>query len=130
MDTDDRKSLREALFFIRVYPWSSVFIIFKHTALGAGEGAVGTAAPRSIDEHSMTLFSGIVVFTVIWWLVLFTVLPWGVRRTEDPEPGHAVEAPANPRILLKFAITTAIAAVLFAIAWWLIESDLITFREP
>ncbi len=78
----------------------------------------------------MTLFSGIVVFTVIWWLVLFTVLPWGVRRTEDPKPGHAVEAPANPRILLKFAVTTAISAVLFAIAWWLIESDLISFREP
>ena len=78
----------------------------------------------------MTLFSGIVVFTVIWWLVLFTVLPWGVRRTENPEPGHAVEAPENPRILLKFAITTAIAVVLFAIAWWLIDADLITFRAP
>lgn len=63
-------------------------------------------------------------------MVLFTVLPWGVRRTEEPEFGHAVEAPANARILLKFAITTAIAAVLFAVAWWLIASDLITFRAP
>ncbi|HEX6101491.1 MAG TPA: DUF1467 family protein, partial [Alphaproteobacteria bacterium] len=66
----------------------------------------------------------------IWWLVLFTVLPWGVRRSEQPEPGHAVEAPANPRIVAKFAITTAIATVLFGIAWWLIDSDLISFREP
>ena len=78
----------------------------------------------------MTLFSGILVYAVIWWLVLFTVLPWGVRRSEQPEPGHAVEAPSNPRIVLKFAITTAIATVLFAIAWWLIQSDLISFREP
>jgi predicted secreted protein len=78
----------------------------------------------------MTLFSGILVYTVIWWLVLFTVLPWGVRRSQEPEPGHAVEAPSNPRIVMKFAITTAIATVLFAIAWWLIQSDLISFREP
>ena len=78
----------------------------------------------------MTLFSGILVFAVIWWLVLFTVLPWGVRRTEEAEPGHAVEAPANPRIVLRFVITTAITVVLFAIAWWLIDSDLITFRAP
>jgi predicted secreted protein len=78
----------------------------------------------------MTLFSGILVYTVIWWLVLFTVLPWGVRRSEEPEPGHAVEAPSNPRIVMKFAITTAIATVLFAVAWWLIQSDLISFREP
>ena len=78
----------------------------------------------------MTLFSGILVYTVIWWLVLFTVLPWGVRRSDEPEPGHAVEAPSNPRIVMKFAITTAIATVLFAVAWWLIQSDLISFREP
>ena len=78
----------------------------------------------------MTLFSGILVYTVIGWLVLFTVLPWGVRRSQEPEPGHAVEAPSNPRIVMKFAITTAIATVLFAIAWWLIQSDLISFREP
>ena len=77
----------------------------------------------------MTIFSGILVYAVIWWLVLFTVLPWGVRRSEQPEPGHAVEAPSNPRILLKFAITTAIATALFAIAWWLIQSGLISFRE-
>jgi predicted secreted protein len=78
----------------------------------------------------MTIFSGILVYAVIWWLVLFTVLPWGVRRPEQPEPGHAVEAPANPRILLRFAITTAITTVLFGIAWWLIDSDLVSFRAP
>ncbi|HXV25503.1 MAG TPA: DUF1467 family protein [Alphaproteobacteria bacterium] len=78
----------------------------------------------------MTVFSGVLVYAVIWWLVLFTVLPWGIRRSEQPEPGHAVEAPANPRIFLRFAITTVIATVLFGIAWWLIDSDLVSFRAP
>ena len=77
----------------------------------------------------MTIYSSIMVYAVIWWLVLFTVLPWGVRRSDGSEPGHAVEAPSNPRILFKFAVTTGIATVLFASAWWLIDSDLISFRE-
>ena len=78
----------------------------------------------------MTIFSGILVYAVIWWLVLFMVLPWGVQRSEQAEPGHAVEAPSNPRIVFKFGITTVIATALFAVAWWLIASDLISFREP
>ena len=78
----------------------------------------------------MSLYSAILVFVVIWWLVLFAVLPWGISRSETAEPGHAVEAPANPRLPLKFAVTTVIALVLFAAAWWLIQSDLISFREP
>jgi predicted secreted protein len=78
----------------------------------------------------MSLYSGILVFVVIWWLVLFVVLPWGVTRSEQVEPGHAVEAPANPRLALKFAVTTAIALLLFALAWWLTRSDLISFRGP
>jgi len=78
----------------------------------------------------MTIGTGIAVYVVIWWLVLFTVLPWGVQRSEQAEPGHAVEAPSNPRIFFKFVITTVIATILFAIAWWLIDSDLISFREP
>jgi len=78
----------------------------------------------------MTLYSGIIVFTMIWWLVLFTVLPWGIRRPENSEPGHAVEAPANPRIVLRFVVTTLISVALFLIAWWLIDSDLISFRAP
>ena len=78
----------------------------------------------------MTIYSGILVFLVIWWVVLLAVLPWGITRSEQPEPGHAVEAPSNPRLAFKFAVTTVIALILFALAWWLIQSDLISFREP
>ena len=77
----------------------------------------------------MTWFSGFVVYVIIWWVVLFTVLPWGVRAPEEPEPGHVPSAPARPRLVLKFTLTTAIASVLFAIAYYVIESDLVSFRE-
>ncbi len=76
----------------------------------------------------MSWFSGTLVFLVIWWLVLFMVLPWGNRAVEDPEPGHATSAPAKPRIALKFAITTGIALVMFVIAYAVTEAGLINFR--
>ena len=70
----------------------------------------------------MDLFGGIVVYVIIWWLVLFTVLPWGVRPPEAPGKGHATSAPARPRLLIKFAITTVIATGLWFVADYIISS--------
>lgn len=78
----------------------------------------------------MTLFTGILVYTLIWWVVLFMVLPWGVKVPDEPEPGHAASAPSNPNLVRKFLITTVIAALFFGVAYYLIESDLISFRNP
>ncbi|MFO0997158.1 MAG: DUF1467 family protein [Alphaproteobacteria bacterium] len=77
----------------------------------------------------MDLFGGITTYVIIWWLVLFTVLPWGVRIPERPDTGHASSAPARPRILLKFAITTAIATALWLVAYWIVDSGLLSFRD-
>ena len=76
----------------------------------------------------MTVFTGLLVFVIVWWLVLFTVLPWGVRIAEKPEPGHATSAPVRPMLLRKALITTAIAALIWAAIYVGIESDLISFR--
>jgi len=73
----------------------------------------------------MQTFTGIMLFVIIWWMVFFTVLPWGNRAVENPEPGHAASAPAKPRLWLKIAVTTGIAAVLFVIARLVIDSGLI-----
>lgn len=78
----------------------------------------------------MNAVSAIVLYVVIWWLVLFAVLPWGARPLDNPEPGHADSAPARPRIGLKFAITTIIAALLWGAAYAVIVSGLISFRTP
>jgi predicted secreted protein len=77
----------------------------------------------------MNVASGITMFVLIWWGVFFAVLPWGVRLPERPEKGHAPSAPVNPRLGLKALVTTAIAAALWAIAYWIIASDLLSFRE-
>lgn len=73
----------------------------------------------------MTLVSGIVVFSIIWWTVLFMVLPFGVKTSNHPEVGHADSAPLNPQIGRKFLITTFISIVLFFIAGFLISLNLL-----
>jgi predicted secreted protein len=75
----------------------------------------------------MSFATGLIVFVIVWWLVLFMVLPWGIRREETPEEGHEPGAPQNPRILMKAVITTVIAAVIWGAIYWAIEADLIHF---
>ena len=43
----------------------------------------------------MNWITGVVVYFLIWWLVLFAVLPWGVQREENPQPGHDPGAPVQ-----------------------------------
>ena len=76
----------------------------------------------------MSIVEGIVTFAIIWWLVLFMVLPWGITREENPEIGHEAGAPVKTRLWLKIAITTGISLVLLVIAWAIAESGCISFR--
>jgi predicted secreted protein len=41
----------------------------------------------------------------------------------------ATSAPAKPHILLKFAVTSVVAAVIWVGIYLLVTSDLISFRE-
>ena len=74
-------------------------------------------------------FASIAIFLTIWWTVLFAVLPWGNRPPENPETGHATSAPAKPRLLIKFGVTTIVATMIFLMFVWLLESDLISLRN-
>jgi predicted secreted protein len=73
----------------------------------------------------MNWLSGIFVYAIIWMLTLFAVLPWGIKIPENPEPGHATSAPTNPRMWLRAGVTTVVAAVIWAIVYFIIEWNLI-----
>ena len=77
----------------------------------------------------MELVSGIVVYILLWWWVLFMVLPFGAKAPETIEHGHAPSAPEKPRLLKKMLITSVIAAVLWFGVDAIISSDIFTFRE-
>lgn len=76
----------------------------------------------------MTWFATGVTFVIVWWLVLFMVLPFGARPPDEVEPGMAPSAPARPRMGLKIAVTTVIAAALTALLMWLLQSGLVQLR--
>ena len=78
----------------------------------------------------MKWYSILAIYAIIWWLVLFMVLPWGNRpiAAEDIAKGHSAGAPRTPRILIKFAITTVISAVVMAVFYWAYDAGLISIR--
>jgi predicted secreted protein len=68
----------------------------------------------------MSITLGIAIYIVIWWTVLFAVLPIGVRtQGEDGVivPGTPESAPTAPRLLRVVLLTTAIATVIFLVPW-------------
>jgi predicted secreted protein len=79
----------------------------------------------------MGWFLGLVVFALVWWTVLFCVLPVGVR----PDPDGDVAAggwrgtPVRPMIARKLLWTTAVSVVVWLAIFAVIESDLISFRD-
>ena len=49
----------------------------------------------------MSWATGVMVYLVIWWTVLFAVLPLGVRRVENPGKGEERGAPERPELVAQ-----------------------------
>lgn len=77
----------------------------------------------------MGVISGIVVFFMVWWTVLFAILPWGNRPSTEPMTGNTVSAPDKPRILKKFLVTTAVSVLIWLVIYGLISSNVINFYD-
>jgi predicted secreted protein len=66
----------------------------------------------------MTWSLGTATYFIIWWTLLFAILPFGVQsqhELDDVVPGSDPGAPARPRLLLKIAANTVIAGIVWAI---------------
>jgi predicted secreted protein len=70
----------------------------------------------------MTIAGGLAVYFVIWWTVLFAVLPFGVQsQAEAGEVADGTDpgAPVLPGLVKKALITSVIAAIVFAGVWYI-----------
>jgi predicted secreted protein len=68
----------------------------------------------------MSLATAIAIYFIIWWTVLFAVLPWGVRSQEESGAvikGSDPGAPAIPHLGRKLIWTSIVAALVFAL-WY------------
>ena len=79
----------------------------------------------------MGIVNGIVLFIVIWWVVFFMALPFGVRSHdeagEDVVAGNDAGAPVKTLLGKKLLFTTGIAAVLWGLYYWAMTTELISF---
>jgi len=77
----------------------------------------------------MSWATGLMVYLVIWWTILFAVLPIGVRRVEKPGRGHDPGAPERPDLLRKAIITSLVAGALWLGFYFVHQSDIFDFRH-
>jgi predicted secreted protein len=77
----------------------------------------------------MNWATGLMVYLVIWWTILFAVLPLGVRRVENPGKGEERGAPERPQLARKAIITSIVAAVLWIGFYFLHRADVFSFRR-
>jgi predicted secreted protein len=70
---------------------------------------------------AVTISTWIAIYFVLWWLVLFLTLPFGVRSLHEDgggAPGTDPGAPVLARMGRKLIWTTVLSAVIFAIGAW------------
>ncbi len=63
----------------------------------------------------MTWVSVAAVYFIIWWLVLFATLPFGLKTQDEDEDvtlGTEASAPRGPHVLRAFVRTTIVSALL------------------
>ncbi len=81
----------------------------------------------------MNAAGAIVIFVLIWWCVLFTMLPIGVKgrweSDSDGVEGADPGAPAIPDLKKKAMWTTLITLPIWALLVAVILSGVISFRD-
>jgi len=67
-----------------------------------------------------SISTSIAIYFVLWWLVLFLTLPFGVRSQHEDgvgAPGTDPGAPIVTGMGRKLIWTTVLSAIIFALAW-------------
>jgi predicted secreted protein len=85
-----------------------------------------------IPGVGMNFVTGLVVYLIVWWVALFTILPIGI--TGQAESGEVVAgteagAPVSPRLKRKAWMTTVLAAVIWLILFVVLEFQLISLDD-
>ncbi|MDQ7777177.1 DUF1467 family protein [Paracoccus aminovorans] len=77
----------------------------------------------------MSLTGGIVLYSVLWFLVLFVLLPIGQKSQADVgqvTPGTPAGAPHEPKLKKKLIWATLIAALIWGVIAYVIIGGIIT----
>ncbi|MBR9825435.1 MAG: DUF1467 family protein [Alphaproteobacteria bacterium] len=86
-----------------------------------------------IRDGGVGVVNGVVVFLISWWVIIFMMLPIGVRSQE--EGGEVVEgsepgAPQSPMLKKKMWWTTVATSTLWVVYFIITESGLMAQFMP
>jgi predicted secreted protein len=77
----------------------------------------------------MDWFTAFVVFMLVWWTLLFTVLPlWTRPKPEADDATGWRGVPERPMMLRKFLLTTIISIIVWGAIMLVIQSPYLSFR--
>jgi predicted secreted protein len=90
--------------------WSTLAVVVEVSAI---------AVAVVVNGFDLQVSGGLALYFVIWWILLFAVLPFGVRS--QAEAGEVVRgsepgAPALPALREKAIWTTLVASVVLVVA--------------
>lgn len=70
----------------------------------------------------MKIQSAIAIYFIMWWLILFTILPLGVRNAAEEgvivEEGNDAGAPLAHGLKWKAMLTTIVTSMVFALFYF------------
>lgn len=74
--------------------------------------------------------SALAIYFVVWWIVLFAVLPWGTTPVADPDSQTGWRGtPARPGLGRKLIATTIVAAIVWALIIAAFAYDVLGLRD-
>lgn len=69
----------------------------------------------------MSIGTALAIYFVVWWIVLFAILPWGVKNAheagETTLEGNEPGAPVRHQMGKKALVTTVVSAIVFALIY-------------
>jgi predicted secreted protein len=80
----------------------------------------------------VSITTALAIYFVIWWTVLFAVLPFGIRSQHESgevEPGTDPGAPVLPNLKRKALWTTVAATVVFFAWYYVYVNRLVTLDQ-
>lgn len=80
----------------------------------------------------MGWISFVAIYFVLWWLVLFAVLPFGLRTQDDDREvtlGTTASAPRGPHMARAVLWTTIVTSVLVGFYYWGTQIMGYSFRD-
>ena len=80
----------------------------------------------------MSITTAVAIYFIMWWVVLFAVLPWGVRSQEESgevASGTDPGAPSIPKLGTKLLWTTVVTTIVFALCYVVYVYRLLTLDD-